>query len=80
MSQDQKGAQSPLVQHIAGDIAAKLATLHPEDEALVLEFLGLSKLDSGIIDPAPEDGATGATGDVLSVKKRGPVRPEMRGT
>ena len=38
MSQDQKGAQSPVVQHTAGKIQELLGALHPEDEALVLEY------------------------------------------
>lgn len=79
MSQDQKGAQSPVVQHIAGKIQELLGSLHPEDEALVLEYLGLNKLDSGTIDPPPEEEG-GEEGGVLSAKKRGPARPEMRGT
>ena len=78
MSQDQKGAQSPVVQYCAGRIQELLGALHPEDEKLVLEYLGLNKLDSGTIDPPPEEG--GEEGGVLSAKKRGPARPEMRGT
>lgn len=75
MSQDQKGAQSPVVQYCAGRIQELLGALHPEDEKLVLEYLGLNKLDSGTIDPPPEEDA-----GALSTKKRGPTRPEMHGT
>ena len=54
MSQEQKGWGSPVVQTIAGKINELLVSLHPEDEKLVLEHLGLQKLDSGTIDPPPE--------------------------
>lgn len=70
MSQDQKGAQSPVVQHIAGRIQEMLGSLHSEDQALVLEYLGLSKLDEGAIDPPPEE-----IPPEDASKKRGPERP-----
>jgi hypothetical protein len=54
MSQEQKGAENPLIQWTAGKIQELMGALHPEDEALVLEYLGYSKLDAGTIDPPPE--------------------------
>lgn len=79
---DPKGAGDPLIQHQAGVINAMLGAMHKEDKATVLAFLGLQEIEEA---PPPDGGATGATGDdggatgdVLSAKKRGPLRPEMR--
>ena len=64
---DPKGAGDPLIQHQAGVISAMLGAMHKEDKATVLEFLGLQEIP----EPEPEE-------DVLSAKKRGPVRPGYR--
>lgn len=66
-----RGPEDPTNRWIAGKIDELLQGLHPEDEALVLEYLGLNKLDSGTIDPPPVRRAMGTdpSRETLSKKK-----------